>query len=141
MPLTQPACDVSQTQVERETVQSVFSYAAAVSVCTTCLSLLPNLGMWYTEGFRTPGVILEVAVETDTLILALKIRECRNKLFGKSRYDVGPGSCFHPGWHSFKHQCLHSGWRCPESHWHLHNMCGVCTTLSIHPPSHTHTAL
>lgn len=35
MPLTQLACDVSQLQVERETVHLVFSYAAAVSKCYT----------------------------------------------------------------------------------------------------------
>lgn len=89
----------------------------------------------YTEAFHTPRVILEIVVETDALILALKARQCRNKLFGKSRYDAGPDSCFHPGWHSFKHQCLHSAWRCPESHWHLHYTYGVRTMLSIHCPS------
>lgn len=98
MPLTQLPCDVSQLQAGREAVQSVFSYAAAVLKCTTCLSWLPNLGTWYTESFHTPGVILEIVVDLDTFILALKTRECRNQLFGRRQYDACPGSCFHPGW-------------------------------------------
>lgn len=136
MPLTQLPCDVSQLQAGREAVQSVFSYAAVLK-CTTCLSWLPNLSTWYTEAFHTPGVILEIVVDLDTFILALKTRECRNQLFGRrclSRH------LFPSRMASFKHQCLHSAWRCPVSHWHLLNTYGVCTMLSIHlpsPPPHT----
>lgn len=122
MALTQLPWGVSQLQVGREAVQSVFSYAAAVLKRTTCLSWFPNLSTWYTEAFHTPGVILEIVVDIDTLILALESRECRNRLFGRSQYDAGPGSCFHPG-----RQVLSVN-VCPVP-WGAQNPTGTCTTL------------
>lgn len=95
--------DISQLQVERETVHSVLSYAAAGLTCSTCLSWLPDLGMWYMEAFHSPWMIREIADETDALILALKTRQYQNKVFGKSWCGAAPGSCVHPGWHSLKH--------------------------------------
>lgn len=106
-PLTQLVCDVSQLQVERQTVL-VFICTAAVSWCSTCTSQLPNLSMWYMKDLWTPKVIPEMAVQTDALILALKMRPCRNKLFGWSWSAAGPSSSFQPGWHSLRHQCIGS---------------------------------
>lgn len=128
------ACDISQLQVERQTLHSVLRYAAAGLKCSACLSWLTDLGMWYTEAFHSPRMIQEIAEETDALILALKTGQYRHKVFGKSWCDAAAGGCFHPGWHSLKHQCLHGTWRCPESRWPWHNAYGACTMLSIHQP-------
>lgn len=140
MPLTQLACVVSQVQAERETAHSVFSYAAAVSKCSTCFSWLPNLGIRYTKAFYTPRVILELVVETDALILAFKTRQWRNKLFGKSWYDTGPAAVsIQDGTVLSIHVCT--------VHGDAQNPTGTCTTYtesvprcpSILHPSHTHT--
>lgn len=99
MPLTQLVCEVSQLQVERQTVL-IFICIEGVSQCSTCTSRLPNLIMWYTKDLCTPGVFPEIAVQSEALILALKIRTCRNKL---SVLLVQAAVSIHPG---LRHQYM-----------------------------------